>query len=380
MDAFSFGFGDEGMGLAAGLGAMASGEDFSSAFRAAVQRSRADLARARQEHRGWTEAGALAGGAASFFIPGGILGRAAQAGRFGAPVANFLARGAGRGLGAWGRQALTSGVTGAAMGGVYGYGSGSGNLAPVNLRTGELSERWGNVPMNALFGGGSSAIGGPAINAALRIPGHAVARGLGLGRPAGAPRVRGHVVNAFDRAMGDAGDDIALFTSRVRRNPDQSMIDVLGAQGFSSRNPYRRQYNAAGGNMEGGAAQAARMQGTTGGSNIGLMRDVLTHNYGGAAMNLAARGGRRALTSIDPAENQALLNAFGARTNSRETDELIRMLAHRESGRQSRAGPEAVGEGFGNAAFFGQEEDTPYDYYDTMSADELERELERAFR
>jgi hypothetical protein len=354
MDAFSFGLGDEAMGGLNGLLSMASGGDFQSGFRDGVRRARNDLAHYRATREGWTNAGAFIGAAGSFVFPGAALGRAAQAGRLGRPIANFLSRGAQRGFAGWRRQALTAGLVGAPMGALYGYGSAEGGMLPGQRG---FDNRLANMPLNAAFSGGSAALLGPAINALARIPAHAIGMKIGLGRTPGAPRVNGHTVNALDRAMGAAGDDIAGVAQRINRAPEGAR--VIEALEMPNAPPsYRAQWQAAGGDLPQGAAQAARLRNTTGDNNLELVRDVLMHNYGSAASNIIrrGRGNFRPLTSIDVAENQGVLDALNAPANSKLTQELIRLLSHRETGRLGRAGPEAVGEGFSNAAFFG---DTP---------------------
>lgn len=367
LDAFSLGFGDEISGAAAGLGSMAQGGDYRSAFDARVRRARANLAQARQMHPGWTTAGTFAGSLGSFILPGAAIGQAARLGRLGSGIAGFTARAGGRGLGAYARQVGIAGGTGLGAGALYGYGSGD-NLANPD---------WGHIGASALIGGGSAALLGPAINAAARGPAGSLARHIGLGRPAGAPRISGHTLNATDRALGATGDDVAGLARRMDNAPPGArVVDVADAPGGPSA--FRAQYDAAGGPLGRGRAQrAARIAQNTGGRNVlGALADVATHNPLGAAARMT-RNSLAPLSSPIARENQNVLRALSAAPDSSRTRELLRLLGHRESGRVSRGSTEAYGEGFGNAAFFGGHDNTYYDPYDTMTEEELDREIEQ---
>ena len=116
-DAASFGWGDEGAGVIAGVGAVLDGQDYALAYRQRVDAARRRLDEARALHPVSAMAGTIAGAGATFLVPGGVaatgarlgLGGVAAAGRAGQALTTgrFLPYGAtltreaaGRGFGA----------------------------------------------------------------------------------------------------------------------------------------------------------------------------------------------------------------------------------------------------------------------------------------
>jgi hypothetical protein len=293
--------------------------------------------------------GQLTGAAASFAMPGGVIGNAARAGRFGSALANFTARAGGRGAGALARQSVISGATGGVVGGAYGY----------NSATGPWENRLANVPLSAGLGALTAGATGPMLNAAARIPTQGLARAVGFGRPAGAPRLSGHTINALDRSLGASGDDVAGLSARVASGPPgQRLLDVADVPAAPAA--FRAQYETAGGAFPGSLSQRARraanLTAATGGGNAAsAAANVATHNVlglAGNAVNAASRRYFRApIASASPRENLNVLDALESRLGSARVRELLRILGARERGRISRGSTEAFGEGFGNASF-----------------------------
>lgn len=164
-DALTLGYGDELEGAIAGAGAALTGHDYALTYRQRVDEARARLEQAQREHPISALAGSLVGAAAPMVIPG--VGEAAAA-RLGAtglarglgvarevmagerlPFGAGLARAAaGGGPGAIAAQALRGLETGAAYGGVYGFGSGNG----------DLGQRAQNALGSAAMGAGMGAV------------------------------------------------------------------------------------------------------------------------------------------------------------------------------------------------------------------------------
>lgn len=146
-DAASFGFGDEGAGVIAGVGAVLGGQDYALAYRQRVDAARTRLEEARARHPMSSLAGTMVGAGATFLVPGGAavtgtrlgLGGVAAAGRAGQVLTTgrFLPFGqqalsaAARGRTAWNdvRPLLAQSYLGAGSGAAFGtvYGAGSAN-------------------------------------------------------------------------------------------------------------------------------------------------------------------------------------------------------------------------------------------------------------
>lgn len=144
-DAASLGFGDEGAGVLAGVGAVLGGRDFALAYRTRVDAARQRLEEARARHPISSAAGALTGAGATFLVPGGAAATGARLGLGGVAAAGRAAQGlvtgerllpygsallreaAGRGGRALGAQSLLGAGTGAAFGAAYGAGSANEN-------------------------------------------------------------------------------------------------------------------------------------------------------------------------------------------------------------------------------------------------------------
>jgi hypothetical protein len=138
-DSLSLGFGDELMGLGAGIGASLSGGDFGSAYTNQAERSRQRLRDAWQYHAGSALGGAIAGS-----LPlGGAIGLAARGARGAAAGASAL-----RNL-TPAQRIMAAGGSGAGFGAVYGAGSDNDDRLDA--------EGLGNRAMGAL---GGAALGG----------------------------------------------------------------------------------------------------------------------------------------------------------------------------------------------------------------------------
>lgn len=174
-DAASLGFGDEGAGVLAGIGATLSGGDYALAYRRRVDEARSRLEEARRVHPISTMAGGFAGAGATLLIPGAgeaAVGRLGLTGaREGFAAARGLATGealpfgralgrmaAGGGPGAVAAQAARGAQTGAVFGAAYGAGSADGDL--------------GERAQGALEGGGTGAILGAVSPVAFQGLGH----------------------------------------------------------------------------------------------------------------------------------------------------------------------------------------------------------------
>lgn len=192
-DALTLGFGDEAEGALAGAAGIFSGKDYASVYRQRVDEARARLEEARRLHPLSTMAGAVAGTAAAIALPGAGEAAAAKLGArglaegFGAargvmegerlPFGRALARmGAGGGPGAVVAQGARGALTGAAYGGVYGAGSGDGD---VGQRT---QNALGGAATGALFGAVTPfAFQGLSHGGTVLSPVWRAATGAGLG-------------------------------------------------------------------------------------------------------------------------------------------------------------------------------------------------------
>lgn len=159
-DAASLGFGDEGVGALAGIGAVLQGRDYGEAYRQRVQEARERLERARAEHPISTMAGSIAGVGATLLVPGageaaagrlGLTGlrEAAAVGRglvsgealpFGRALTQAASEGGtfARSARALGAQAALGGAQGAIYGGIYGAGAANEEDRLEGARTGAL--------------------------------------------------------------------------------------------------------------------------------------------------------------------------------------------------------------------------------------------------
>lgn len=145
-DSLSLGFGDELMGVGAGIGASLNGGDFGSAYHDQAERSRQRLRDAWQYHGGSALAGALTGS-----LPlGGAIGIAARGARAGATGLNVL-----RNLTPAQRILAASGG-GGALGGVYGVGSDNDDRL-------NSAEGWRNRLMGGVTGAALGAVTGGAL-------------------------------------------------------------------------------------------------------------------------------------------------------------------------------------------------------------------------
>lgn len=138
-DAASLGFGDEGAGVVAGIGAVLGGQDYALAYRQRVDEARERLDEARRVHPVSTLAGSVAGTIPALLIPGAGEANAARTGATAARVLPSVGRvitgealpggqtlmrwAAGRGPGAFIAQGIQGARQGAVFGGVYGAGS-----------------------------------------------------------------------------------------------------------------------------------------------------------------------------------------------------------------------------------------------------------------
>lgn len=143
-DAASFGFGDELMGVGAGVGEALTGGDYNEGYRRGVNASRVRQMQAQDDNElaflGGQIGGALVGGGGA-----GLAARGAFAGtRLGARAAN-LARNAG-----FGTRVGTALLGGAAGGALYGAGSG------VHDRAGGALQ---GAALGAAFGAGGQVLG-----------------------------------------------------------------------------------------------------------------------------------------------------------------------------------------------------------------------------
>lgn len=225
-DAASIGFGDEGAGVLAGVGAVLRGDDYALAYRERVDAARRRLEEARALHPVSTMAGSLAGTAATFLIPG--VGEAAgarlglgglqTAGRVAGAVTSGRAlpfgraltqAAAGRGLRAFGAQS----ALGAGQGAIFGaaYGAGSANEG----------DRFQGAQQGAMWGGGLG-LAGPAIFQTLGRVGRSIYNNPALRTAAG---------SAIGGAVGYTQGD----TEADRQRNALTGAGVGAAAGFGSR-------------------------------------------------------------------------------------------------------------------------------------------------
>lgn len=152
-DSLSLGFGDELMGVGAGIGSALNGGDFGSAYSEQAERSRQRLRDAWQYHGGSALGGAIVGA-----LPlGGVLGWAARGARAGVAGANAL-----RNL-TPAQRVMTAAGSGAGFGAVYGAGSDNDDRFNSvegwrnRLTGGALGAALGGVTGGALQGAGMGA-------------------------------------------------------------------------------------------------------------------------------------------------------------------------------------------------------------------------------
>ncbi|HYD86777.1 MAG TPA: hypothetical protein VEA80_04835 [Vitreimonas sp.] len=238
-DSLSLGFGDELMGLGAGIGASLSGGDFGSAYSSQAERSRQRLEDAWRYHGGSALAGALVGS-----LPmGGAIGMAARGAR---TLRNLTPV----------QRILSGGLTGAGFGAVY--GAGSDNDDRLNSLEG-----W----RNRLMGGVSGAALGAASGAALH--------GLGMGAS-----------HAFRSAVAPMLDPAERAAQELGRAINRSDIpEQAAARGVPVENELARR-----------ARDLARMEKFSPGSNPMVM-DALGDAGTNMTMVAGARpsAGRRAM-------------------------------------------------------------------------------------
>lgn len=200
-DGLTFGFSDELYGLGAGAGAALSGRDFGKARDEATWQARNALTDAQRDHGGAAFAGQLFGG----FALGGGVGAAAKAGLRGVSTAA---------LGPMTRVGAAA-LTGAAGGGLYGYGSGIDDND--RLKLGIEGGIWG-----AALGGAGQAVLGEAVPT--------IARNMWQGA---SPRA------AATNVMGDtfrrAGLNEAALRTKLQevaaQSPRAMVLDALEDQG-----------------------------------------------------------------------------------------------------------------------------------------------------
>lgn len=253
-DAASFGFGDEGAGVLAGIGASLSGGDYSLAYRRRVDEARTRLAEARALHPISTMAGSLAGAGATLLVP--VAGQASAA-RFGAqglaqgfnaargvlagerllPFASTLSRwGAGSGAGAVLAQGARGLQTGALFGGIY--GAGAANSDSLDPRLGWGQGALGGAGAGALLGAVSPALFQGALhNGAWYSPLARTATGAVIGGTAGAltgndigqSAAIGAGIGAFGRpVLGAIGNYAGGPLLRAMRNPRAAFGNQTG--------------------------------------------------------------------------------------------------------------------------------------------------------
>lgn len=213
-DAASLGFGDEGAGAIAGIGAVLGGGDYALAYRQRVDAARARLEEARRLHPISTMAGTFAGAAATMVVPGAGEFAASRLGLQGAARAANLARGvmAGERLvpfgstlgrmasGGGGGAVLAQGIrgleTGAMFGGVYGAGAanegnrlegaiggailggGLGAVSPIAFQGLAHGGQWYSPAIRSATG---AAIGGASSMFTGADPGQSAMIGAGVG-------------------------------------------------------------------------------------------------------------------------------------------------------------------------------------------------------
>jgi len=251
-DAASFGFGDEGAGVLAGVGAVLGGGDYALAYRQRVDAARQRLEEARALHPVSTLAGSVAGTIPLMLLPGAGEANAARVAGTGARVLPALGRvvsgeaipfggraltrwAAGRGPGAVLAQGAQGLRQGALFGAVYGAGSGNeGDRFQSSLQGAGLGAAFGAITPFAFQGlaRGTAGTAGPLLRGlgrAWRNPREAFGNqtGMSFGIPpiggddaaaaggAGRPQIEGSTLREIDRAIGRENRTVADLESGI---------------------------------------------------------------------------------------------------------------------------------------------------------------------
>lgn len=260
-DSLSLSWGDELMGVGAGIGAVLTGGEFQPAMDRQVERSRANLAEARRDRPLSTGAGELTGyivpgfGAAKVVRAGaGVGGRLLRAGATGAGFGGV----SGAGAGETAEERLMGGGLGAAYGAGFGVGF-QGVLGEAFPSAWELGGRWFSGATGAPTQGGRMGIAQTAredlIATARNNPEITRAANAYVEANPGATFENGiaHVLQqasrrdptlttaeafgmagqgrlaAMARAPGQTGQAVEdFFTARARNQPDEVTAAVLG--------------------------------------------------------------------------------------------------------------------------------------------------------
>lgn len=209
-DSASIGTADEITGAAAGVGNMLGGGDYMSAYRRAADRSRSNLAEAREERPGSTLGGELAG----YIIPGMGVGK-------------FVTRGANMA----GRLARSAAV-GGGFGGVYGAASG---ITPEERATGGAM----GAGFGAALGGAAHGVLGEALPAGWRagqrwfsgVTGFPVNPGrMGIAETARADLMSTAQQN-INLGVRNEADLVARMQTAARTDPTLTVAEVMGQSG-----------------------------------------------------------------------------------------------------------------------------------------------------
>lgn len=253
-DAASFGLGDEGAGVLAGVGAVLGGGDYALAYRQRVDAARQRLEEARALHPVSTLAGSVAGTIPLMLLPGAGEANAARVAGTGARVLPALGRvvsgeaipfggraltrwAAGRGPGAVLAQGAQGLRQGALFGAVYGAGSGNeGDRFQSSLQGAGLGAAFGAVTPFAFQG----LTRGTAGENLLAATGNALTRaGVGAGIGAASSLVTGQDAGQsalYGAALGASAKPILSNTAgpllrglgRAWRNPREAFGNQTG--------------------------------------------------------------------------------------------------------------------------------------------------------
>lgn len=221
-DSLSLSWGDELMGVGAGLGAAAQGRDFGEAFEAQAGRSRANLAEARRDRPWETGAGELTG----FLVPG--LG-AARVARTGVNLAGRLTS-----AGAWG----------AGFGGVSGAGAVDDDRLTLEGLANRATGGAMGAGMGAAFGVGAQGVLGELAPNALRAGRKALGVPTSGGRMGVAERARDdllHTARQNERLnVQDFNDLGRVIQDAAAREPTMTVAEALGRSAINRVVKYSR--------------------------------------------------------------------------------------------------------------------------------------------
>ena len=216
-DALSFGWGDELMGVGAGVGAAVQGQDYQRAYNQQVAQSRSNLAQAQRQQPLATGAGELVGTGVGALIPiAGEIGTGARAAR------------AASTLGRIGRAALTGG----AMGALQGAGSADGDLTQRAIGAGV------GGALGAGVGGAAHGLLGEALPALAQRGSRYLSATTGRptvpGRMGAAEMAREDLMATARHAnlnIRDERDLARVMASAAAEDPNLTTAEVLGQAG-----------------------------------------------------------------------------------------------------------------------------------------------------